>query len=123
MNVAFGPENVNGIAPEIADAYLPNSGLRFSEALQRTPNLVLPQAVLDFIDTWPSALQAGLGAVIYNNLTREATVPITFAWQPGYDYSMTVHDVTDTENSHGGITVVVTSRYPLDPHPLGAMSS
>jgi hypothetical protein len=124
MNAAFAPDAVAEIDGETASLYHPDSGSSLSEALDRTPKTNLSSAVVGFIDGWPSALQAAVKSLIHHNLTREAKVPITFAWQPGYDYSLTLHDVTDTATSHGGITVVLTSRYPSDPHPLsGATAS
>jgi hypothetical protein len=46
------------------------------------------------------------------------SMPITFAWAPGYDYELSVWDVADTADTAGGITVLLRSRYPADPHPL-----
>jgi hypothetical protein len=76
--------------------------------------------VLEFINTWPSALQAAIKAVIHENFSRDEQVPITFAWKPGYDYGVEIYDVHNTATTQGGITVIVTSRYPGDPHPLKA---
>jgi hypothetical protein len=123
MNAAFAPAAIGEVDGDTASLYHPDSGLSLSEALGRTPLTDLSDAVRAFIDGWPSALQAAVKATIHENLTREATVPITFAWQPGYDYSITLHDVTDTAKSHGGITVLLTSRYPADPHPLGGSTA
>ena len=118
MNAAFAPDAISEVDGDTAALYHPDSGASFSEALARTPKTELSDAVLSYIDGWPSALQAVLKATIHHNLTRDGRVPITFAWQPGYDYSVTIHDVVDTETSHGGITVLLTSRYPADVHPL-----
>jgi hypothetical protein len=118
MNAAFAPEAVAALAGDGAELFHPDSGASLSEALDRIPLTNLSGAVREFIDSWPTALQAAVKATIHHNLTREARVPITFAWQPGYDFSVTIHDVTDTAKSHGGITVLLTSRYPDDVHPL-----
>ena len=118
MNAGFGPDAVNEISPDVAEMYNPGSGNSLVGALRATPRLDLSDAVLRFIDTWPGAIQASVMAAIHHNLTRDAKVPITFAWQPGYDFSVTLHDVTDTAASQGGITMLLTSRYPDDTHPL-----
>jgi hypothetical protein len=74
--------------------------------------------VAAFVATWPTALQRAVQAVIWENFSRVETVPITFAWTPAYDYSVTIYDVHETETTRGGITVLFTSRYPADAHPL-----
>ena len=121
MNAGFGPGAVNEIGPDVAEMYNPGSGNTLVEALRATPRLDLSDAVLGFIDTWPGAIQASVMGAIHHNLTREAKVPITFAWQPAYDFSVTLHDVTDTANSVGGMTMLFTSRYPDDTHPLSSI--
>src|SRR5688500_10211379 len=122
MNAAFAPDAIAELAGDGAEAFHPDSGASLSEALARIPLTDLSDAVRGFIDTWPTAIQAAVKATIHDNLTREGRVPITFAWQPGYDFSVTIHDVTDTAKSHGGITVLLTSRYPDDIHPLHSAS-
>src|SRR5438128_7668389 len=96
MNAAFAPDAIAEIDGDTASAFHVDSGSSLSEALDRTPLTNLSSAVTSFIDGWPTALQAAVNATIHHNLTRDARVPITFAWQPGYDFSITVHDVTDT---------------------------
>jgi hypothetical protein len=118
MNTAFGPEAIPSLGPDVAEMYNPGSGNSLVDAFRQTPRLDLSDAVLSFINTWPGALQASVMAAIHHNLTRDARVPMTFAWQPAYDFSVTMHDVTDTAVSQGGITVLLTSRYPDDTHPL-----
>ena len=45
-------------------------------------------------------------------------MPVTFAWAPGYDYRLSVWDVSSTATTKGGITLLVETRYPDDPHPI-----
>jgi hypothetical protein len=123
MNAAFGPGAIEEIDADSAASFQPGNGTSLGEALVRIPGTNLSDAVLAYIDGWPSALQAALQAAIHNNLTREGRVPITFAWVPGYDYGITIHDVVDTATSRGGMTVLVSSRYPADTHPLAASSA
>ncbi len=118
MNSAFAPGAIDEIDGDTAALYQPGNGVSLSEALGRTPSTNLSSAVLQYIDAWPSALQAAVQATIHDNLTRGGRVPITFAWKPAYDYSLEIHDVLDTDKTRGGITVIVGSRYPADAHPL-----
>ncbi len=115
MNSAFG--DVEGLGDD-EGLFDPCGGLNFPEALRRAENIDVPGFVCDFLELWPSALLAAVQAIIWENFNRETRVPITFAWQPAYDYSITVHDVYDTPETRGGITIVFTSRYPGDAHPL-----
>jgi hypothetical protein len=115
MNTAFSAEGLRSASYE---PFHVDSGASLSEALGGLPGVDLPEAVARFIDSWPSGLQAAVRAVVHHNFTRDATVPITFAWKPGYDYAVEIFDVHDTKTSTGGITVILTSRYPADAHPL-----
>ena len=36
------------------------------------------------------------------------------AWAPGYDDEVKFFQVADNERSHGGITILVKSRFPND---------
>jgi hypothetical protein len=72
-----------------------------------------------YLDHLPIGLQEALRALILSALTRETgQQPITFAWVPSYDYNLQLWDVSNTDQTPGGITVVLGSRYPGDPHPL-----
>lgn len=114
LNSAFDVEGIIGLDPEV---FGPDSG-SLAEAFARLPGVAIGPAETAYLDAWPTALQAALKAALYENLRRDGRVPVTFAWAPGYDYDLRIWDVRDTEATHGGITVLVTSRYPDDPHPL-----
>ncbi len=117
MNMAFSADGWAGFNGS-EEGFNPCNELSLSQALGRVDHLKLSRPVLQFIDGWPTALQAAVKAIIWENFSRKKPVPITFAWQPAYDYSITVHDVSDTSKTRGGITIVLTSRYPDDAHPL-----
>jgi hypothetical protein len=125
MNVAFGAEQIGGLDPA---PFAPggDGAETLSEAFVRS-GVELEDATREYVDGWPSALQAAVRATIFENLARDGRVPITFAWAPGYDYELTIWDVRDSSETAGGITVLFKSRYPSDPHPLsssgGATSS
>jgi len=120
MNASFGAGSIADLGPDVVDAFQPTPDTSLAEALRRVPGLDMSDAVFNYVDGWPTALQRAVQAVIWENFTRGAAVPITFAWSPGYDYSLTVFDVRDTRETRGGITVLLTSRYPDDAHPLSS---
>jgi len=115
MNMAFSAQNIGKVDPK---GFRPNQNATLSNSLRTVPRHGLSAAVFRYLDGWPTAIQAAVLGAVYNNLTRSARVPITFAWTPGYDYSVSIHDILDTETSTGGMTILFTSRYPSDSHPL-----
>jgi hypothetical protein len=117
MNMSFSSASIGDVDPE---PFQPNANTSLVGALRSVSGLDLAEEIFDYLDRWPTALQRAAQAVIWENLTRGAVVPMTFAWTPGYDYSVTFFDVRDTDETAGGITVLFTSRYPMDAHPLAA---
>ena len=118
LNSVFGA----GIGDLDPEGFAPDAGT-LADAFARLPGVDLGQAERAYIDSWPSALQAALKAALHDNLQRDGRVPVTFAWTPGYDFDLRIWDVRDTSETHGGMTVLVTSRYPDDPHPLAGTTS
>lgn len=116
LNASFGPEGIRDIDPT---PFLAGSGTSLSEALLAT-GVGIDRATAAYIEGWPSGIQAAVKAVIADNLMRDGTVPITFAWAPGYDFEVSIWDVLDTTETVGGITMLFKSRYPDDTHPLSA---
>lgn len=80
------------------------------------------EGLLRYLDQLPVGVHEALRALIQSALTRPARQPITFAWAPGYDYELTIWDVSATPETPGGITVLLRSRYPADTHPLATGS-
>jgi hypothetical protein len=118
MNVAFGAERIGDMD---AAPFAPGGdGAETLSGAFVASGVDLDGATVDYIDGWPSALQALVRAAIFENLVRDGRVPITFAWAPGYDYEVTVWDVRDSTETAGGMTVLFKSRYPSDTHPLAA---
>lgn len=116
LNAGFGPDRIGQIGHE---AFSWDSGLTLSEGFLES-GIELDAETIEFVEGWPSGLLASVKALIFENLQREGTVPITFAWAPAYDYEVSLWDVRDTSSSHGGVTVLFRSRYPDDPHPMGS---
>jgi hypothetical protein len=115
LNLRFNAENIANSELNPPDAFA--EGTTLSELVEDEP--WVPQAdVVDYLDSIPSGIQEAIRAVIREDLQRENPVPITFAWQPGYDWELTVNDVSDTAKTRGGITMIVRSRYPHDLHPM-----
>jgi hypothetical protein len=87
--------------------------------------LFMHAGMREFMASTPCGLLESMRALIYYNLTRTdadgqplSPLPMTFAWLPGYDHELTISQTENTEQTAGGITVVVRSRFPNDPHPL-----
>ena len=106
LNVQLGPEAIKGI-----DADLFAEGMRLSEVLPE------PLQPLGFaLDSLPSGIHEAIRAILRDAVNRE--MPVTIAWAPGYDYKLNVWDVSSTDDTLGGITLLVETRYPDDPHPI-----
>ena len=65
----------------------------------------------------PRGMQEALRALIRDNLSREVSLAMTFAWAPGYDYELQFWEAPGDDGSKGGITVLLRTRYPSDLHP------
>ncbi len=79
--------------------------------------LGLTDAEIAYIRSWPESLRATIRAVIHSAINRDTPLPVTVAWQPGYDFQVTVSEAPGTSASPGGITILARSRYPADTHP------
>jgi hypothetical protein len=122
LQVALGPLNERFNAGHVGNREI-NPPEVFAEGCQlsdlvESEEYIPKRAAVAFLEQMPPALHEAIRAVIREDLLRETPLPITFAWQPGYDWELTVNDVASTDETHGGITVIVRSRYPDDEHPL-----
>jgi hypothetical protein len=120
MNSLFGEPEIRKTAQRAA---LFGPGKRLSSAaraLEILPQGQAPRRLwLSVLDGLPPAVHETIRAVVYSALsTRPRPVPITFAWVPGYDTSVTVWQAPDTRLTRGGITMLLSTRYPDDKHPL-----
>ena len=68
-----------------------------------------------FLATAPDGITKALTGAIRSAISREQ--PITLAWMPGYDWEMSITDVSDADTP-GGMTIVIRSRFPGDPSPV-----
>jgi hypothetical protein len=71
----------------------------------------------EFLDSIPGGLRQSLLAFIHHNLSQSTRLSMTWAWAPGYDYEVSLWECPGTRVSPGGITIMLRTRYPLDPHP------
>jgi hypothetical protein len=121
LNTAFGAERIGDVG---ADAFAPggDGAATLSEAYVAA-GADLDAATLAYMDTWPTAIQAAVRGALYENLSRDGRVPVTFAWAPGYDFECTIWDVRDSSETVGGMTILLKSRYPGDTHPMAPKGS
>lgn len=119
INGAFSSANIATVPRETI-----SNAADLADAFSSLPGVDLSDGAVEFIRSWPSALQAAVLAAIVDNLSRDddRRVPIVMTWTPGYDFDVRIWDVRNTESSDGELTIHLTSRYPGDPHPLGAPS-
>ena len=111
LNQLSTPEVLSTLSPSLFE-----EGTRLSEAAQELGLDDLGLA--GYLDDLPIGIHEGIRAVIHSALTRDERQPMTFAWAPGYDYELSVWDISATPETPGGITVLLRSRYPGDTHPL-----
>jgi hypothetical protein len=83
----------------------------------QSEGLIRSDLQAEFVRSIPESLRAALRAIYTSAVNRSPPVPVTIAWMPGYDYEVTVSESAGTPDSIGGITVLVRTRYPRDPHP------
>ena len=117
INTAFSATYIGDLDPGVL-----TGANDLADAFAGLPGVELGEGAMAFIRTWPTALQAAILAAINDNLsrTKDQRVPIVLTWTPGYDYDVRIWDIRNTESTHGELTIHLTSRYPGDPHPLGA---
>lgn len=106
LNARMRKEMIGDIDPEL-----------FAEGRRLSETLPEEASALGFaLDALPSGIHEAVRAVIRDAIGRQ--MPVTVAWAPGYDYKLTLWDVADAPDTNGGITLLVETRYPDDPHPL-----
>ena len=106
LNVQLGPEAIKGLDPNL-----------FAEGVMLSAALPEDLQSLGFaLDSLPSGIHEAVRAVLRDAVTRE--MPVTIAWAPGYDYKLNLWDVSSTDDTLGGITMLVETRYPDDGHPI-----
>ncbi len=69
----------------------------------------------EFLQTAPDGFTKAFSATIRSAIAREQ--PITFAWKPGYEWELNITDVADAATP-GGITMIVSTRFPGDASPV-----
>ena len=80
------------------------------------PEFLLYEEVGKVVDALPPSIHDCLREIVRGGIERKQG--ITFAWRPGYDYKLEVTESYDSTTTYGGITVILETRYPTDPHPL-----
>jgi hypothetical protein len=118
LNTAFSEPGVKGLVAQ-RDRFAPGEPLHTALADHgATPGTPLHHAFREHLRKLPGAVSETLRATIHHALGTTPPTHITFAWAPSYDHEITVWHAPDAEDTKGGITVLIKSRYPNDPHPL-----
>lgn len=115
LNREFGADRIQDFAAKRRDHFAPGRALDLGFLKEEgTP---LQRAFSNHLADAPGALREALRGVIHHALSTEPPTPVTLAWAPGYDYEMTVWQSADSDLTRGGVTVLLKSRYPIDPRP------
>lgn len=120
LNAAFRESEVPKLAAQSA---IFAHGAPVADALAglvATPGTVEHRSFKNYLAQLPGSVSEALRATIHHALSTSPPTLITFAWAPSYDYEITCWQAPDTQETRGGITVLIKSRYPADRHPLAA---
>jgi hypothetical protein len=107
----FDWPGVNEISPDLFD---PGKSL-VDLALEN--EIAKDSREADVLRAIPRGMQEAMRALIRDNLSRDVSLAMTFAWAPGYDYELQCWEAPGDDGSKGGITVLLRTRYPSDTHP------
>jgi hypothetical protein len=116
LNSNFGAD---GIAALVARRHS-FAGASFDTAMASlvdSPGTPLHEVFLGFLRALPPTIHDTYKAVVHSALHGEPPTLITFAWAPGYDYELTQWYVPEPEPEMPGVTLLLRTRYPEDPHP------
>lgn len=116
LNRKTSRDGIAAFASEHRERFAP--GQRVDLAFLMEEGTPLQAAWSKYVGQAPGAFMEALRGVIHYAASAEPPIPVTFAWAPGYDFELTVWQAGDTATTKGGITVLIKSRYPDDPHPL-----
>lgn len=111
LNERFGRDGIEQLQSAALDFDAP-----FHELTRQLLGDRLPRGFDEFAGSMPLGMQRAIASAVASAVERG--LPVTFAWAPAYDWELSLWDVADTEQTHGGMTVVIRSRYPGDVHPL-----
>lgn len=115
LNREFGAERIQDFAAKRRDHFGPDRPLELG--FLKEDGTPLQRAFSRHLAEAPGSMREALRGVIHHALSTDPPTPVTFAWAPGYDYEMTLWQSADAELTRGGITVLIKSRYPVDPRP------
>jgi hypothetical protein len=116
LNRRFGSDQIVAFAHERRDHFAPGRSLDLTFLLPADSPLHEPWS--RYLGQAPGAFLEALRGVLHYAVSHDPPIPVTFAWAPGYDFELSLWQAADTRMTRGGITVLVKSRYPGDPHPL-----
>jgi hypothetical protein len=94
-------------------------GEDFSHALAHSADIpALYDAFKEHLANIPGGISEAMRAAIHYALGTNPPTLVTLAWAPSYDFEIDIWQAPDTEETRGGITILLKSRYPDDAHPI-----
>jgi hypothetical protein len=116
LNQQFGKDRIAAFARDRRDHFAPGRSFDLSFLMPADSPLHDPWS--KYVGQAPGAFLEALRGVVHYAVSHDPPIPVTFAWAPGYDFELSLWQAADTRTTRGGITVLVKSRYPDDPHPV-----
>ncbi len=107
-NAVFNRDSIGQI-PAAAKTSLGTKNKDLGEICQDL-GVAASAAEKNYLSAWPAGLQEALRAAVDSAVARK--LPVTFAWQPWYDYELDIVEVAGTPTSMGGMTVILRSPIP-----------
>jgi hypothetical protein len=117
LNQAFNISNIHRLVEDRED-FAPG------ESLARALSKILcdfPPEVREIFEVYitrlPGAIQETIRSSVYLALSSTPVTLVSFGWAPGYDYEINLWHIVEPKTQHSGISILLKSRYPDDPHP------
>lgn len=102
-NLKFNRENISEF-----NAQWLAPGVSLAEGAQ-SGGIAVTDAEVQYLQALPAGHQEVIRAALYSAVMRE--LPVTLAWAPAFDFSVTVWEVATTAQSVGGMTLLVRGPY------------
>jgi hypothetical protein len=117
LNVIFSHPEHHDLLRKASD-FAPGKSLSRALAdLIEPTHPTLTDVLSAHVDTFPGSIKESVRAAIYYALTSKPPIMITWAWQAAYDFELDVWEIVEPAPNLSGITLLIKSRYPEDPHP------
>jgi hypothetical protein len=111
-NYRFSSDRIGSVDPDVLKGLADDKLLA---SCATALGIAMTDAERAVISRCPVSIQVAMVAVAHSAVSRSKSspVPITFAWLSGYDFDLKVFEARPGPDSWGGITLILTTPYPL----------